>query len=87
MNAKVTDEIRQAIQVSPNAVRLEDDQTHRVYVVVDEATHQRAMEALRREEDIAAIQRGMNAAADGRVSTLAEVDARIREKVGLPPRA
>jgi predicted transcriptional regulator len=87
MTAKLTDEIRQAIQLTPNAVRLEDDQTRRVYVVIDEDTHQRAMAALEREDDLAAIQRGMDAAAEGRVSTLAEVDSRIRKKVGLPPRS
>jgi predicted transcriptional regulator len=56
-------------------------------VVVDEVTHNRAMKALRQQEDLDAIQRGMDAAADGRLSTLADVDARIRAKVGLPPQS
>jgi predicted transcriptional regulator len=87
MISKLSDELREAIQQNPQqGVRLEDEQTQAVYVVVDEETHNRAMKALRQQEDLDAIQRGMDAAAEGRVSTLADVDARIREKVGLPPR-
>ena len=45
-----------------------------------------AMVDIREQEDIAAIQAGIDAAAEGRVSTLEEADARIREKLGLPVR-
>jgi hypothetical protein len=34
-----------------------------------------------------ALQEQEDAAAEGRISTLEEVDARIREKLALPPRA
>ena len=36
------------------------------------------------QRNIAAIQAGVEAAAEGRASTLEEADARIREKLGLP---
>lgn len=88
MIAKLTDEQREAIQqCAGQPVQVEDGQTNEVYVLVDRHTHERAMQALRREEaDVAAIQAGLDAAAAGNVSTLEEADRRIRETVGFPPR-
>ena len=51
MITRLPDELREAIQQNPNQVRLEDDQTHAVYVVIDEDTHRRAMRALKEQED------------------------------------
>jgi predicted transcriptional regulator len=84
MNEKLPAELRQAIQRNPH-LRLEDEQTHVVYVVVDEETHQRAMRALQEQEDLAAIQRGLDDRAHGREQPLEEVDAEIREEFGFPP--
>lgn len=88
MNAKLSEEQRRAIEQHPGQpVVVEDDQSNRFYVIVDEQTHQRAMRALQREkEDVAAIQAGLDAAAAGQVSTLEEADRRIRQQVGFPPR-
>lgn len=88
MTAKLTDEQRRAIEQHPGEpVPVEDDETKQVYVIVDQQTHERAMRALQREEeDVAAIQAGLDAAAAGQVSTLEEADRRIRAKVGFPPR-
>jgi predicted transcriptional regulator len=88
MNAKLSEEQRRAIEQHPGQpVVVEDDQTNRFYVIVDQQTHQRAMRALQREEeDVAAIQAGLDAAAAGQISTLEEADRRIRQQVGFPPR-
>jgi predicted transcriptional regulator len=88
MNAKLSAEQRRAIEQHPGQpVVVEDDQTNRFYVIVDQQTHQRAMRALQREEeDVAAIQAGLDAAAAGQISTLEEADRRIRQQVGFPPR-
>ena len=43
------------------------------------------MRALQMQEDVGAIQAGFDAAAEGRVAPLEEVDARVREKLGFPP--
>jgi len=84
---KLTDEQRQAIQSQAGDFpRVEDDQSNKVYVLVDVDLHQRAMQALRQQEDIDAIQAGLDAVASGDVSPLAEVDRRIREELGFPPR-
>jgi hypothetical protein len=87
MTPKITDEQRQAIlsgQGQP--VDVEDEQTRARYVLVDQETHQRAVAALRQQEDMAAIQQGIEAAAEGRESTLEEADAHIRKELGFPSR-
>jgi predicted transcriptional regulator len=88
MTPKLTDELRHALQQHPGEpLPIKDDQTQTVYVIVDQAIHERAMQALQRQEDdVPAIQVGLNAAAAGQVSTLDEADQRIRERVGFPPR-
>jgi predicted transcriptional regulator len=86
MNPKLTEDQRRALQNQSEGVRVVDDQTHKLYVLVDEDLHRRAMDALHQQEDIAAIQAGVDAAAAGRVATLDEADARIRKKLGFPAR-
>jgi predicted transcriptional regulator len=63
---------------------VEDERTHRVYVVVDQDTHRRAMEALTEREDMAAIQAGIDDMEAGRHRPLADVDAEIRIKHNIP---
>jgi predicted transcriptional regulator len=41
-------------------------------------------QAIRQQEDMAAIQQGLDAAAEGRESTLEEADAQIRNELGFP---
>lgn len=87
MTPKLTDDQRRALRSHPEgAVPVEDEQTHKVYVIVDQEVHLRAMEALREQEDLAAIQAGINEMEAGRVIPLEEVDARIRQRLGMPPR-
>lgn len=87
MTHKITDELRQALAAhGGRPVRVEDDQTQQVYVLVDERTHEQSMRALRLHEDRAAIQAGIDDMEAGRVVPLKEVDARIRQKLGMPPR-
>jgi len=86
MKTSLSDEQRQALSQEPEGIVVEDAQTQKVYFLADAQLHQRAMEALRQKEDRAAIQAGIDAAEQGRVSTFEEVDARIREKFGLDQR-
>jgi hypothetical protein len=88
MNTTLSDEQARALRKRPDGpVPVEDNQTHRVYVLVDQTTHERAMDALQQQEDIDAIQAGVDAAAAGHVALLEETDVRIREQLGFPPRA
>jgi predicted transcriptional regulator len=88
MTPKLTNEMRQAIRQNPGRpISVEDDETHKIYVLVDQSTHERAMRALaHEEEDLAAVQAGLDAAATGEVSPLDEADQRIRDRLGFPPR-
>jgi predicted transcriptional regulator len=87
MTPKLTDDQRRALQSHPEGpVRVEDEQTHKVYVIVDHEVHIRAMEALREQEDLGAIQAGINDMEAGRVVPFEKVDARMRERLGMPPR-
>ena len=78
-------EIRQALLQSSGPVRIEDDETHKFYVVVDEQTHQQAMQALKmQQDDIAAIQAGIEDMEAGRYRPLEDVDAELRKKHDIP---
>ncbi len=88
MNAKLPAELREQLQANQDAqgYALEDEQTHKIWIVIDEQTHRRAMQALREKEDRESIQRGIDDMEAGRVVPLEEVDARIRSELGLPVR-
>jgi predicted transcriptional regulator len=65
---------------------VEDDQTRKQYVLIDQDLHARAMQALRQQEDLAAIQGGIEDLEAGRFVTLEAADAEIRSKLGFGPR-
>ena len=56
---KLTDEQRVALQRSPEGISREDTTTNRVYVLVDEQVHRQAMLALKQQQDLEAIRRGV----------------------------
>lgn len=85
MTTKLPAELREVIQQNPQQVRLEDEQTHAVYFVLDEETHRRAMRALKEQEDRASIARGVKQMEAGEGRTLAEADAAMRKELDFPP--
>ena len=82
MTPKITPEQREALDRSDGPVPVEDEQTHRVYFLVDPST----LDTLRQQEDMAAIREGIADVEAGRVITLEELDNRIRNNLGLQPR-
>ena len=87
MTPKLSEDQRQALRDhSGGPIPVEDEQTRQHYVLVDRGLHDRAMQALQQQEDLAAIQAGINEMEAGNVVTFEEVDARIRAKLGIPPR-
>ncbi len=70
----------------PGAVAVEDEETQVVYYLVDEDFHRRAMEALEECDARRAIRAGLDDLEAGRVVPFHEVDARLRQKLGLPAR-
>ena len=88
MKARLSDEQRQALDRQPEGIEVEDGQTQKVYVLIDAALHDRAMQSLKRQEDHAAIQAGIDDMEAGRVVPYEEVSrnlhTHLREKYGLP---
>ncbi len=79
MTPRLTIEQREAIRLHVGPVPVEDEQTRQVYFIVDRAT----LEALRQDADREAIRKGISDMEAGRVLTLAQLDERIRERLGL----
>lgn len=87
MAPKITPEIRKALNAQPGEpVLVEDDETQNVYVLVDQHTHEQAMQALREKEDIASIQCGIEQMEAGQGRPMAEANAAMRQELGFPPR-
>lgn len=88
MMTKLSEDQRQALRNHPGGpIPVEDEQTRQRYVLVDQELHERAMRALRQQEDLTAIQDGINDMEAGNVVSFDEVDARIRAKLGIPARS
>lgn len=79
MTPKLTPEQREALDRSNGPVAVEDEQTHRVYFLIDEST----FATLRQKEDLAAIREGIADMEAGRVVTLEQLDARIRARLDV----
>jgi predicted transcriptional regulator len=77
MTPKLTPEQREALDGSDGPVAVEDEQTHRVYYLVDDSTYN----SLQQQEDLAALKYGIADLEAGRVVTLDELDARISARL------
>lgn len=87
MTPTLTPEQREALRHSSGPVAVEDAETRKVYVLIEEELHSRAMDALAEQDSRRAIRAGIEDFEAGRVVPFAEVDARLRKKLGLPARA
>ena len=87
MTPKLTDDQLKAVDAhAGQPIKVEHPTTHKLYVIVDNDTHERAMRALHEQEDLAAIQRGLDDRKHGREQPLAEVDAELRTEFGFSAR-
>ena len=60
MDVELNSEILDALHAAgENPLRVVDPQTNRAFVIIDEETHQQAMEALRKSQDRDSIARGV----------------------------
>jgi len=87
MEPQLTDEQKEALREQGTPVRIEDSETHKVYFLIDDAFHRRAVEALERRDTDRALKAGLKDLEAGRVLSFRDVDARIRRSLGLPARA
>ncbi len=78
MKTLLTSEQSDALQQSGEPLPVVDPRTQRVYVLVDQFTHDQAMDALKRQqlEDEAAIRQGLDDMEAGRGMTIEESQAR-----------
>lgn len=87
MTPKLSEEQKQALAArAGRPIEVEDPETHQVFVLMDSDEYERAVAALRKEADLASIQRGLDDMEAGRYSSLQEAEARMRSKLGLPER-
>jgi hypothetical protein len=86
MIPKLTPEQREALRKADGALEVEDDETSKSFVIIERDLHQRAMQALEERDARRAIQQGIEELEAGKVIPFAEIDARLRKKLGLPPR-
>ena len=76
---KLTAEQRAALAGHIGPLPIEDDQSQRVFFLIDQQT----LDKLQREADQAAIRDGIADMEVGRVLTLEQLDTRIRATLGL----
>jgi len=87
MITTLNDELAQALDThGGQPIKVQHPATHQTYVLVDSDTHERAMRAPRAQNDLVAIQRGIEAMEASNTFPLVEADARIRAEFGFSPR-
>jgi hypothetical protein len=80
MTPKLTAEQREALDHTDGPVPVEDEQTHRIYFLVDAAR----LSAFERQQDLDAVTEGIADMRSGRTAPLDEAFERIRANLGLP---
>ena len=88
MKTLLTNEQSEALQQLGGPLSVLDPRTQQVYVLVDQLTHDQAMDALKRQqlEDEAAIREGLADAKIGRVMTLDESRTRTLDALDRLPK-
>ena len=76
-------EITDELHATCGELRLTDPSTDRVYVLIDDETHRRAMHALKLQEDWEAILEGAAQADRGETMSVDEARARLKRQVGI----
>jgi hypothetical protein len=85
MILNLTPEQRSAIYANEGApLQLRDEETSAIYIVVDQETHRRAMEALHHQQTLQSIRRGAAQMEAGLGRPAIEAEAELRAKLGFP---
>ena len=80
MKAEITSEMAQAL-ANAEEVSVTDPRTQRVYVLVDHDMYRKAMQALRQQQDVDAIQAGIEDMEAGRMQPAAEAQQHGRNEL------
>ena len=88
MTEKLTKELATALHAAGND-RLEviDPETNRIYLIVDEETHRRAMRALRAQQDCEAVAEGVAQMEAGEGKPAEQAFEEMRTRLGFPHHA
>ena len=85
MIAKLTKELVSALHAAGvEGLPVVDPETNRIYMIVDEDTHRRAMIALRAQQDREAIAQGLSQMEAGEGRPAEQVLDEIRTRLGFP---
>jgi predicted transcriptional regulator len=84
MTAKLNQELTDALRSAGDALEVIDPTTQRAYVIVDRKIHERAMDALRRQEERQAIAEGLAQMEAGEGKPLDEAFASMRSRLAFP---
>ena len=88
MTAKLTKQLVTALHsVGSDGLEVIDPETNRVYVIVDEETHRRAMIALRAQQDHDAIAEGIAQIEAGQGKPAEQAFEDLRARLGFPQEA
>ena len=80
---KISEEQRAALQQHPEGVSCEDTDSARIYFLVEESVHRRAMQALKSQQDLDAIRRGVAQMEAGSGTPVAEVRQQLAQELGF----
>lgn len=83
MSVILPKEITDELHAARGELRVTDPSTDRIYVLVDDETHRKAMRALRLQEDWEAIQEGASQADHGETLSVAEARAKLKRQFGF----
>lgn len=87
MTPKLSDEQKQALAArAGQPIRVEDPDTHKLFVLMDSEEYERVIEALRAQTDLHAIRDGIEEMEAGLSMPIEEADRRLREELGFPPK-
>ena len=85
MTAKLSDELQRAIDAHQGRpVEVEHPVTHKMYVLIEQPTHARAMKALEQQKVTRSIQAGIDDMEAGRGMPIEAADRMLRKKLGFP---
>ncbi len=83
MIVRLPKEITDELHATQGELRVTAPSTSRVYVLMDDETHRRAMHALRMQEDWEAIQEGAAQADRGETVSINEAKAKLNRQFGF----
>lgn len=83
MLAALPKEITDELHAARGELRVNDPSTGRVYVLIDDETHRRAMRALKLQDDWEAIQEGASQADRGETLSVDEARSKLNRQFGF----